>query len=335
MQGVTPYSLQNHAQNPLRDLPTKTTTTGNINNINNVINENNNENIDSISMNFGNSAISNNSEWILFSPFNEDDNNGSSNNSGDSILSTRLSSALPSPTKLKRSHSFQASSYVISDFDENLKSNDSIEGNEDDYEEFNWNDDEEEDNDDDDDDDDSLTDDVRSEIQNMQQSRRNEIEIKKHTELVNKIDNWKSNVKSLSVHSDNQETNISKYTKLDDPISKTKDKQKLNKKNKDLRKKEIKAFKKVVGQLRSSLKKEGIVEHEGIFMNNPDLESSVPGYWKRLMLDNLIQHTSEQSISNISVDIKNKNNRNFWEPEENGSVQSLSTGWEGNSILGF
>ncbi|KAG0676986.1 hypothetical protein C6P42_001036 [Pichia californica] len=351
MQGTVPYNLYSNIN------ATSKTDNGKRQNVSNISGNNDNkhkgksqENLDNntyygngLTMKVAESGISNNSEWILFSPFDEGVDEGveegvassGSHHSGNSILSTRLSAFNQSP--VKRTGSFDTSGYVISDFDGSIKSG-HISEDKIDYE-YEYEDEDEngyEDEDQDDktnDDSDSLTDDVRSEIESIQQTRLDDLQSKKHVELVNKIDKWKDNVRSMSINI--EKPKFDKHELKDNNNSKL-DKSKLNRKDQDLRKKEIKAFKKVVGQLCTSLKKEGLVEHEGVFMNNPDLESCVPGYWKRLMLDNLIQHTSEQPISSLSIDIKNKNNhRNFWEPEESGSVQSTSTGWEGGSILGF
>ena len=266
-----------------------------------------------------------------------------------SILSTRLSS-FKYPLKHRRSSSFETAGYVISDFGYSLESgrvteegqslatDNGEEAADDEYDE------DYEDNEDDNDeygdgDEDSLAGDVRSGIKDMQRSRLDELESKKHEELVSKINTWKHSVKTLN--------GASKGKKLDSRTLPGNEKKREVKTEKRLmtgkehreRESELRVFKSAVNRLCTSLKKERLVEHEGVFMNNPELESCVPGYWKRMMLDNLIQYNAEPGAASLGYnilgdDVKTEN-RNFWGPEENLSVQSVSTGWEGGSILGF
>lgn len=309
--------------------------------------------VGSVPMEGTESSISNNSEWVLFNPFGDEEEEEEEESIAESILSTRLSATpLQSPFRVSRQNSFNTAGYVISDFDESYKS-----GRPTEYDALEEEDEDEDEDDDDDETDDGydcedaslfsdpLTDDIRSGFENIQRSRINDIENRKHDELVNKINQWKHDVRSVNTLKNERDRkrqdNKKKQRKRDDERIKNINTNKVtSRKDLEARQREIKAFKKVVSKMCPSLKREKdrIVEHEGIFMNNPELDSCVPGYWKRLMLDNLIQYTNEPTVATIAVHrsifIDNTtalNNRKFWEPEENGS----STGLEGGSILGF
>lgn len=310
--------------------------------------------ISNVSMELAGSGVSGNSEWVLFSPYDEGEEEEEEEYDAaetGSILSTRLSS-FQSPIKNRRSSSFETTGYVISDFGYSLKSgyvtdegknsvtDNGVEDADEGYDDEDYEDYEEEDADDDedgDDDEDSLAGDVRSGIKDMQRSRLDEIESKKHDELVSKINTWKHSVKTVNGVTPKVDGRLTMGNEKKREVKA--EKRFTSVKEHKARESEIRVFKSAASRLCSSLKKERLVEHEGIFMNNPELESCVPGYWKRMMLDNLIQYNAEPGAASVGYNILGDDvkggNRNFWEPEENISVQSVSTGWEGGSILGF
>jgi hypothetical protein len=303
----------------------------------NITKPNQNEfNYNSVLMAISGSNISNDSEWVLFSPFDENakgyeyDNNynnekQNSNNHDiktDSVLSTRLSSYSSKFTRL-------SNGYIISDFDASFIS---------DEENNNYNDDDNDDNDNAvefvdsvDGEEVSLMEEVRKGINSFNESKLDELRSKNQFELISKINEWKFNVGS-SNSVENSQITYTETESLKTPPNQTSKTERYKQKEK-----RIKALRKVVGKLYSALQKESIIDHEGVFMNNPDLDSCIPGYWKRIMLDNLMQFTSDHnSILGIQVvkDDITSSNRNFWEIDESGSVPSVSTGWE-NSVFGF
>lgn len=306
------------------------------------------------------SAISSDSEWVLFSPFDEHahsyeyDNSNSGGTGADdriddvtvaddpsnSVLSTRYSSySLRSTNELN-------TGYVISDFDQSYISDNDGRGEGDDDA------DNDEDLDDDDefidsDDGGSLIDEVRDDINTLNKNKLDELTMKNQNELINKINDWKLNIASVASNGTSltedtyaQNPNKANSTKTNKGNSKSKSQSQLERE----KEKEIKVLRKVVGKLYTALKNDydskGLVGHEGIFMNNPDLESCVPGYWKRIMLDNLMQfnigdHNSILGINNDDINKSKINNKNFWEIDESGSVQSVSTGLDANYLHGF
>ena len=76
---------------------------------------------------------------------------------------------------------------------------------------------------------------------------------------------------------------------------------------------QLKEFKRILNKLNTALIKTDDFQHEGIFMNNPDLESCIPGNWKNMMLDNLINTNYDKNniiynMGNVAIDdIKNIN----------------------------
>lgn len=195
---------------------------------------------------------------------------------------------------------------------------------------------------------DSLLGDVRERIDTVNRSQLEQLKNKQHSELVNKVNKWKFNVGSASYAGEKPGQDMySTYTESNDTTFQedeaTKKDPKVEKvargrSRENKRKSERKAVRKVVGKLYTALQRENVVEHEGVFMNNPELESCLPGYWKRIMLDNLLHYTCDHnamlgmSVARDDISVRNKK---FWEVEESGSVQSISTGWDGGNIWAF
>lgn len=240
-----------------------------------------------------------NEEWVLFGDSYMDDIKTRQNKNDDvnSVLSTRLSG-------------YQTVTHDVlsSDVDDNYAD---LENNAEDE------------------DDDSFINDIRESFRCINKIRSKELQEEFHNELVSKVNDWKNDVQSASASlSKNSGTTRSMPNSKLNPMY-----------SQYQTKREIKRLKKVVKHVCSTLQKDGHVmkvKHEGVFMNNPDLESCIPSYWKRLMLDNMIYANQEQNnMLNVYVsrdDILNKG-RHFWEIEESASI---STGWEsGNNIVGF
>lgn len=353
MQGTLPYALSGHGHTGvagvgdslIRETTETNTSKMNLGSKQRIKGRNAVEGgISNVSMELIGSGMSNNSEWILFSPYDEEEEDEEEGVEAGSILSTRLSSQ-QSPLKHGRSRSFGTNGYVISDFDYSLESENVTEdmessatdnGNDDVSEdELGVGEDEEYD----DEDDDSLIGDVRNGIQDVQRSHHDELESKKHDELVSKINRWKHSVKVVNGGVGAPEIEEDGTQKNEKKTEVKPEKRRISRKDHKAREREIKLFKNAVGRLCTSLKKDRLVEHEGVFMNNPELESCIPGYWKRMMLDNLIQYSAEPGAASLGYNILGDDlkagNRNFWEHEESISIQSVSTGWEGGSILGF
>ncbi|GAV30468.1 hypothetical protein PMKS-003982 [Pichia membranifaciens] len=367
MQGTLPYALTTHGHPGIGDTLIHEATDNSFNKKSidrrgRVTGQNRDDGgLSNTSMELAGSGVSSNSEWVLFSPYDEeegaeigDKDGGEEEGEYDaaetgSILSTRLSS-FQYPLNHRRSSSFETAGYVISDFGYSLDSGrvteegqssatDNGEEEADDIYDEDYEDKEDDDDEDGDGDEDSLAGDVRSGIKDMQRSRLDELESKKHEELVSKINTWKHSVKTVNGAPKSQKLDSRALTGNEKKREVKTEKRLLTGKEHRGRESELRVFKSAVNRLCTSLKKERLVEHEGIFMNNPELESCVPGYWKRMMLDNLIQYNAEPGAASLGYnilgdDVKSEN-RNFWEPEENLSVQSVSTGWEGGSILGF
>lgn len=309
--------------------------------------------IESVQMGLVESRISNGSEWIVFEPVDEEhqDRDEHSGADSNSILSTRLSSYR---SEFRSGPSdVEATWHIISDFNRSLRSSEetdftNLETDEEDEEESE--DDEDDDDADDDDEDheyhdhdrnyaDSLVDDVRCEFDTVRKLRLGELEERQHDELVSKINTWKCTVGSFGLETPEKNTgkNSGKKNQIQSQ-NHSMGKKLKSVENQKVLERERRHFRKAVGKLCSALKNERNIEHEGVFMNNPDLENCVPGYWKRIMLDNLIQYGPETHLNVVREDINGKvshRHRNFWEADESGSAQSISTGWEGGSILGF
>lgn len=280
------------------------------------------------------SGISDNSEWIVFGNYDNEQKANDDDATSDGILSTRISSVNWSPKK-----SIKYESYVISDFD--YSENENENQSETEEQDVEVTDDEcinEED------DNDSLIFDIRNKILLLEKSKLSDIKDKQHLDLINKINRWKNDIKTGYIDLNDLKNNIKKEILYQNNNN-------LNSFNKKIQEREIRKLRNIFKTLYTVLKTEQakkralicanknsnsnvkecmnnddiFVKHEGIFMNNPDLDSCIPGYWKKMMLDNLIQHRPSIDTLVLRDDIKH---RNFWEGEESGSLQSLSTGWE-------
>lgn len=181
---------------------------------------------------------------------------------------------------------------------------------------------------DDDDDDDSFIGDIRESYNSISRLRVKELETEMQNELVSKVNAWRNNMRSISLSKSSM--NI---------IKSSKPKPKANVTTYFPKQTDRKQLNKAVNRLFDALQRDNAisnVEHEGVFMNNPDLESSIPGYWKRIMLDNLLFSNNDQNcMLNMSVSRDDilKNGKHFWELDESASI---STGWDsGNNILGY
>ncbi|TID30097.1 hypothetical protein CANINC_001321 [Pichia inconspicua] len=175
-----------------------------------------------------------------------------------------------------------------------------------------------------DDENDSFTNDIRESFRCIDNIRFRQLHEDFQNELVTKVNEWKNDVKSATV---SKSSSTIKYL----PKPKT-----LSVNSQSLKKREVKKLKQVMKHISGALQKDNHimkVEHEGVFMNNPDLESCIPSYWKRLMLDNMIYASEDHNGLNVSRDDILNKGRHFWEVEESASI---STGWEsGNNIVGF
>lgn len=274
------------------------------------------------------------SEWVLF------DNIPSVNGKCETIHgdSDNLTDDLEVEKDSILSTISNRESYVINDFD--IISDDEVDVDVDGYY-------------DDEGDDDSLINVVRDEMNNLIGLKLNDTKEKQRNELVDKINNW---IKGLS-GIENKTYNHNKINSTYEIKKKKKffsDKTKMAKTIieiyhlkkaigiQEINNSQLKEFKRILNKLNTALIKTDDFQHEGIFMNNPDLESCIPGNWKNMMLDNLINTNYDKNniiynMGNVAIDdIKNKNNetndikdRNFWQRDESLSTQSISTGWDG------
>lgn len=174
------------------------------------------------------------------------------------------------------------------------------------------------------DDEDSFICDVRESYNSIRDFNMRQLEREVQNDLVCKVNNWKNELRSVETPSDKVTVKTKKHKCLKNKISHTFI--------------ERRKVYNTVNKLYGSLKRDSHplnVEHEGIFMNNPELEKCIPGYWKRMMLDNLMFSNEHNCMLNMTVmnDDIIASGRHFWEVDESASV---STGWEGgNNILGF
>lgn len=281
----------------------------------------------SVFMSTEDSGVSGNSEWVLFdNPLldegdyvNEEDGNVNVNDDDDDdgILST-LSSAFHI-----LNYDGIRGDYVISDFSPSYipgNAHSHISDDEDLISEQ-----------------DSLIQDVRKGIETINRRQSEVVEVKKREDLILKINEWKSH----STDSQRRKDKERERSDLLNNIIRAYQIGKFGNRNSSIHLKQMHSLKKIATKMKTGLTRDDrVIEKEGVFMNNPDLETCIPGYWKRIMLDNIITEKNDV-VSVVALDdiihmkqnkIKNSNSANgkkhFWETE-GSSTQSISTGWEG------
>ena len=288
------------------------------------------QHVSSTFMSINDSGISGNSEWVLFdNPFygvGDGDNDGDeviTAHEADSVLSTRSTGFyLPE-------HQHIRGDYVFSDFSATPTSENDIDLNLD--QNLNLNGAARERDGDLVSEQDSLVRDVRVGLAGIHRRQSEVMEGQKQKDLIMKINDWKSHSMSTSSNLQGIRDSDKYRDKILSSAIKAYQLGKLDKSGMSIE--QVYALRKAITKMRTALTiDDRMVEKEGVFMNNPDLESCIPGYWKRVMLDNIITET-DNVVTGVAIEDINamKRNKNFWETEES-STQSISTGWEGNWV---
>jgi hypothetical protein len=288
------------------------------------------QHVSSTFMSINDSGISGNSEWVLFdNPFygvGDGDNDGDeviTAHEADSVLSTRSTGFyLPE-------HQHIRGDYVFSDFSATPTSENDIDLNLD--LNLNLNGAARERDGDLVSEQDSLVRDVRVGLAGIHRRQSEVMEGQKQKDLIMKINDWKSHSMSTSSNLQGIRDSDKYRDKILSSAIKAYQLGKLDKSGMSIE--QVYALRKAITKMRTALTiDDRVVEKEGVFMNNPDLESCIPGYWKRVMLDNIITET-DNVVTGVAIEDINamKRNKNFWETEES-STQSISTGWEGNWV---